>query len=264
MKRISQLKNDALEVLHGNFNKGVFTVLVCFLIGIGASTATLAISGVDIIDYYTAFFTFDTLGMLQATEDASRWTSSINLVFNILILTPIAIGLVNSFRLLYESKGSDKAILKNTFKLIFNKRYMSIVAAVLVFAILIILMILPGTLVFSLIMFLINNTVAYVIGGILIAVYVIWISLMYSQIGFILIDEPKMDILDVMRQSRTMMKGQKWRYIGMMLSFIGWFLLCLLTLGIGFLWLNTYVKTTQAVFYCDIRDTERAKVTEQA
>lgn len=265
MKRISQLKNEALEALHGNFNKGALTVLICMLIGFGVSTSTLAISGVDIIEYYSALFTFDTYGMLQASSDANRaLSSSMSLLFNLLIVTPLSLGMINSFRVLYESRKADNAIIKNTFKLVFNKRYISIVAAVLVFSLLVILLLVPGAIVISLISFLFDSVVALVIGGVLIAVYTLWIVIMYSQIGFILIDEPQMDILDVMRQSRTLMKDRKWKYFGMMISFIGWALLCILTLGIGFFWLIPYIRTTQAVFYCDIRDTEKAKMTEQA
>jgi len=33
------------------------------------------------------------------------------------------------------------------------------------------------------------------------------------------------------------------------LSFIGWFILCLLSLGIGFFWLIPYIETSHAKFY---------------
>ncbi|MEA5059757.1 MAG: DUF975 family protein, partial [Candidatus Pelethousia sp.] len=35
------------------------------------------------------------------------------------------------------------------------------------------------------------------------------------------------------------------------LSFIGWGLLCLLTVGIGVLWLNPYIEASQAGFYLE-------------
>jgi uncharacterized membrane protein len=36
--------------------------------------------------------------------------------------------------------------------------------------------------------------------------------------------------------------------------FIGWFLLCILSLGIGFLWLIPYFMTSNAVFYESLID----------
>jgi uncharacterized membrane protein len=37
------------------------------------------------------------------------------------------------------------------------------------------------------------------------------------------------------------------------LSFIGWILLGVLTLFIGYLWLEPYMYTTFAAFYCDLK-----------
>ena len=37
------------------------------------------------------------------------------------------------------------------------------------------------------------------------------------------------------------------------LRFIGWVLLCILTLGIGFLWLSPYIQISYAKFYEDIK-----------
>jgi len=46
-----------------------------------------------------------------------------------------------------------------------------------------------------------------------------------------------------------MMKGHKAELFFLGLSFIGWFFLSVLTLGIGFLWLVPYVNTSLALFY---------------
>lgn len=51
-----------------------------------------------------------------------------------------------------------------------------------------------------------------------------------------------------------MMRGHKLELFLLHLSFIGWFLLCILTLGIGFLWLTPYVHSTQAAFYEDVKE----------
>ena len=49
------------------------------------------------------------------------------------------------------------------------------------------------------------------------------------------------------------MKGNKWRYFLLALSFLGWILLGILTLGIGFFWITPYIETTIAAFYNDIK-----------
>lgn len=50
------------------------------------------------------------------------------------------------------------------------------------------------------------------------------------------------------------MKGYKWKYFCLNLRFLGWLVLCILSLGIGFLWLIPYVQVTNANFYEDIKD----------
>ena len=50
------------------------------------------------------------------------------------------------------------------------------------------------------------------------------------------------------------MKGHKMRCFLLSLSFIGWILLGILTLGIGYIWLIPYMYTTMAAFYQDVKN----------
>lgn len=78
-------------------------------------------------------------------------------------------------------------------------------------------------------------------------------SLRYSQAYFILRDNPEIGAMEALRRSKVMMQGQKWRLFVLILSFIGWSLLCIPTMGIGYLWLCPYVLATLAHFYEDVR-----------
>lgn len=49
------------------------------------------------------------------------------------------------------------------------------------------------------------------------------------------------------------MDGNKMRLFLLDLSFIGWIILCLFTLGIGFFWLQPYMVATHAAFYEDLK-----------
>ncbi|MCZ8521898.1 MULTISPECIES: DUF975 family protein [Paenibacillus] len=71
----------------------------------------------------------------------------------------------------------------------------------------------------------------------------------YSQAVFIKIDNPGVSSLEAIRMSSNLMNGHKWRYFCLMLSFIGWAILSLLTLFLGFLWLEPYFMTSLAEFY---------------
>jgi len=79
-------------------------------------------------------------------------------------------------------------------------------------------------------------------------------SFAYSQAFFILADNPNMKTTDILRTSNAMMKGYKMKYFLLGLSFIGWSILCVLTIGIGFLWLSPYIKVSFTNFYEDVKN----------
>ncbi|WP_169922428.1 DUF975 family protein [Lactobacillus terrae] len=58
---------------------------------------------------------------------------------------------------------------------------------------------------------------------------------------------------DFINESRKLMNGHKWEYFVLQLSFLGWFLLSILTLGIGFIWLTPYINATNANFYDNLK-----------
>jgi uncharacterized membrane protein len=75
----------------------------------------------------------------------------------------------------------------------------------------------------------------------------------YSMAYYILRDNPGMNALDAITASKKMMAGHKWRLFCLNFSFIGWALLCALSFGIGFLWLQPYMAQSVANFYEDLR-----------
>ena len=75
--------------------------------------------------------------------------------------------------------------------------------------------------------------------------------------NYILAENPEMSASEAINLSKQMMDGNKWRLFCLRLSFIGWDILCGLTLGIGYLWLNPYKQTAEAVFYREVSGTEK-------
>ncbi|MDR2807778.1 MAG: DUF975 family protein [Spirochaetaceae bacterium] len=71
----------------------------------------------------------------------------------------------------------------------------------------------------------------------------------YAMTFFILRDNPDIGTLEAITQSRRMMNGHKMRYFLLQLSFMGWLLLCIISAGIGLLWLLPYAYLTTANFY---------------
>jgi len=79
-------------------------------------------------------------------------------------------------------------------------------------------------------------------------------AISYSMTYFIMIDEPSLKPKEAMDKSEQMMNGFKMKYFRILLRFSGWSLVCILTLGIGFLWLIPYMYVTNAKFYEDIKN----------
>ncbi len=75
----------------------------------------------------------------------------------------------------------------------------------------------------------------------------------YSQALFLLRDNPGMGPMEAIRQSRQMMKGHKWEYFVLQLSFILWWLLFIVTAGIIGIYVLPYISSTEAVYYDYLR-----------
>lgn len=74
----------------------------------------------------------------------------------------------------------------------------------------------------------------------------------YSQTFFILADDDTISAKGAMEKSVKMMYGYKWKYFCLILRFTGWFVLSILTIGVGFLWLVPYIKISMTKFYEDV------------
>ena len=99
--------------------------------------------------------------------------------------------------------------------------------------------------------FLVN--LAVFIGILLFIVPGIIIAMMFSQTEYILKDDKEISAADAIMKSMRMMEGHKAELFWLIFSFIGWFILACLTLGIGFLFLAPYFNTTMAHYYEDLK-----------
>lgn len=74
-------------------------------------------------------------------------------------------------------------------------------------------------------------------------------ALAYSQCMYIIADNPKIGAKQAMKLSMRMTDGHKGDIFVMALSFIGWSILCVFSLYIGFLWLAPYIQVTYTNMY---------------
>lgn len=75
----------------------------------------------------------------------------------------------------------------------------------------------------------------------------------YSQMFWVLAENPKLGVKKAMNISKIMTNGHKADIFVMNLSFIGWILLSVITCGIGFVWLFPYMGASFANAYADMK-----------
>lgn len=74
----------------------------------------------------------------------------------------------------------------------------------------------------------------------------------YALTPYLLKDHPELKFNAAIEESMRLMSGNKMRLFLLDLSFIGWFLLGIITFGIAFLWITPYWNTARAAFYEDL------------
>lgn len=74
-------------------------------------------------------------------------------------------------------------------------------------------------------------------------------SLAYSQMFYLLADNPKMDPAKAQKKSIDMMDGHKGELFVLQLSFIPWMLLVGITFGIAIIYVGPYIQATMTEYY---------------
>lgn len=99
---------------------------------------------------------------------------------------------------------------------------------------------------FFIILFTILWSLLLVVPGIIAAIK-------YSMAYYILNENPDLGALEAIRRSKDMMDGHKMRFFEMWLSFLGWFILGIVTFGLGMIYAIPYYRAAKANFYLDLK-----------
>ena len=146
---------------------------------------------------------------------------------SLFVLLPLAAGYSNSMRVLLET--GDNRLTNNSFSLAFGN-WLHVVWGMILSTIYIFLW-----------------TLLLIIPGII-------KSYSYALTPYILVEHPEMSANEAIEESMRLMDGHKFDLFYLQLSFIGWAILSILSLGLGFFWLIPYQMTAQAAFYRDLKN----------
>ena len=149
-----------------------------------------------------------------------------SLLVSVFLVVPLGVGYAVACLMLYET--NDDRLCENMFKTAFSRYWHKV----------------GGMFLMSLKVWL--WSLLLVVPGIIMA-------FAYAMTPYILEEHPEIGAWEASRVSQKMMRGHKFRLFKLYFSFIGWALLCVLTLGVGFLWLAPYMQMSQAAFYSDLK-----------
>ena len=162
------------------------------------------------------------IGWEWTGNDGGNYKVALKIV-GLIIAGPLSLGYTTLILLISRNQKPDFAILFSGFK-----RFVISFAAYLLTSIFIILWLL-----------------LLIIPGII-------ACLRYSQTFYILSEDENIGPLEAISKSKEMMVGNKWKLFCLYCRFIGWFILCIITLGLAGLYVGPYISQSCANFYNDL------------
>ena len=217
MKTNQELKNSALAALKGNWAPAV----------LGAIFFTFATCLITSPGYCANMAAFDMPFFNSINPKLLKIFSNSSFLLNFFLLYPLSLGYSVAHKELLQN--GDAAITSNTVRLAFSDYVRNAVSILLVY------------------LYTILWTLLFIVPGII-------KGLAYSLTPFIVKDNPQLSPNQAINLSMKMRKGHKFALFYLYLSFIGWILLAMLTLGIGLLWVIPYMQTSMAAFYLDVKN----------
>lgn len=97
------------------------------------------------------------------------------------------------------------------------------------------------------------GTLFFVIPGIIIGLGV-------SMAPYILAEDNSKGVIQSLKESWRLMKGHKWEYFVLQISFFLWYMLGAITLGIAFLWILPYINLTDANYYLELKNGSKEEI----
>lgn len=218
----SLLKRNGWRALSGRYWRSFWCCLIVTLLGgsgVGISLQLL-LTFSDSVNYLLAIPTRTAIVILLGLSLALLGS----FLWDIFVAGPLTVGLCRYFM---ESRQSPSPL--GTLLTVFRTPYLNIVKVYFLTAL------------------------KVTVGIFLFLVPGIYWAYCYALVPYLLAENPYLSTSRALQLSSAMMRGEKFHYFVLQLSFLGWLLLCLLTQGIGTFFLSPYQRATYAEFYAAMR-----------
>ncbi|MCY6355522.1 DUF975 family protein [Clostridium sp. ZS2-4] len=267
-KNIRSLKKQALQRLRGNWMAAILAYIVVLLLnGIFSYVSSMSnIFAFILRGNYTSQSSWKQLAQGTATTTI---LSNVGLLVNLLIGGVVTYGIYRFFLNLIRKNNPQIENVFSGFKHFVKNFLLQLIIMIFTFLWGIVVYI-PAVILITIISISSSSgasiSLLEVLGVILAviiligcAVIIYIITARYSMAFFILNDNQNLSAMECIEASKTMMEGHKKRYFLMNLSFIGWDILSIFTLGIAYLGVIPYKYATRASFYVDLIGEEKSK-----
>lgn len=91
------------------------------------------------------------------------------------------------------------------------------------------------------------------VGSVISLVLGMYVALTFDLVYFVMIDDENLSMIQALKYTKNLVHTHRKRYLYMQLSFLGMLLLCGLSFGLGFLWVQPYMVHTTTLFYLDVK-----------
>jgi len=147
-------------------------------------------------------------------------------LLSLFVTPPIGVGLALFFLNIHSDKKPEIETIFNPFKDVWLNSVLAYFMMIVIILIGFILLVIPGVIA----------------------------TLMFSQVFYIIAEDNKIDPYNALVKSKKMMEGNKWKLFKIMLIILLLAIVCILTLGIGFIWLAPYQNAVYAKFYNVVKE----------
>jgi len=267
IKTIEELKRGAKEKLKGKWGIAILLTVLATLI-----TNAFSVSGEisNFIDIFSKGLDSLNTSIEQISEGTLAVTIMVRLgmIINLLIGGSISYGISKFFLNLTRREKLKVETLFSGFKY-FGKNFL-IQLIVGIFSFLWALAVwIPAIILISIVLisqldilsqpsiigeFMVGFIVIIVITTIICSIISYLLIARYAMTYYISVDNPDFAVMECISASKEMMEGNKVKLLILQLSFIGWHILSILTLFIGYLWLIPYINTSVAEFYNNLKE----------
>lgn len=234
MWSISEIKSRGKAAFKANYWSCVLAAFILSLVtGASYSSSSGNVDKEEITASFTSLSPEQSAGIIAIILGVIGIGLVIGILIKIFITNPIKVGCYRFFRKNVESEATSVSTIFSDGFSNFGHVFITLFLTDLFIALWSLLLVIPG----------------------------IIKSYSYRMVPYIVKDNPELSPTEVITRSREMMNGNKGRAFLLDLSFIGWILLSIITIGIVQLfWTGPYMESANATLYVELLNQQKNPV----